>query len=124
MLRQERLPRVGHFLLAVRCIPGRSNVSKVAYFLIVIYKASNSHYVLTLYIIDATSLGHPRESQLPQTVTPAVQILPTAHQDRIARSLKFPESATVKSSSIPVCNQNTDLVSAHIPHAEKARRFR
>jgi hypothetical protein len=58
------------FLLAVRCLLDKSDASKLAYFLLIVYKASNNLYVLILYIADATSLGHPRESQLSQTRTP------------------------------------------------------
>jgi hypothetical protein len=57
------------FLLAVKCLLDRSDASKLAYFLLIIYEASNSLYVLILYIADATSLGHPRELQLSQTRT-------------------------------------------------------
>jgi hypothetical protein len=111
------------FLLAVRCLLDISNAFKLAYFLLIIYKASNNLYVLILYIVDPTSLGHPRELQLSH---PDSDILNFAHcpPRLITRSLQLPSRATVATSESPVRSQNTGSVSAHIPHAEKARCFR
>lgn len=49
------------FLILSDDFQERSDGSKAAYYLLVIYQASNNHYVLILYSFDATSVGHPRE---------------------------------------------------------------